>query len=149
MGRRGGPAKRVAKGHAADCGPAWRLGLTPGAGEGRRASRARPGWGEGGAVGLFITESPRGMLAIREEREVGNPAVSPKLPSQLELPRVRSRTGPAVPSGAPGVLSWLKLLQLRCVQTARKFSIHQILLPIKLFTSFHFSSFLTSFKWKL
>lgn len=100
-------------------------------------------------MGLFITESPRGMLAIREEREVGNPAVSPKLPSQLELPRVRSRTGPAVPSGAPGVLSWLKLLQLRCVQTARKFSIHQILLPIKLFTSFHFSSFLTSFKWKL
>lgn len=40
MGRRVGPAKRVAKEHAADCGPEWRLGLTPGAGEGRKESRA-------------------------------------------------------------------------------------------------------------
>lgn len=39
-GRRVGPAKRVATRHAADCGPAGRLGLTRGAEEGRIESRA-------------------------------------------------------------------------------------------------------------
>lgn len=61
-------------------------------------------------MGLFVTEKPRGMLAIREGREVGNHAVSPKLPPPpLELPRVRSRTGPAVPSGGPGVFKLAKV----------------------------------------
>lgn len=61
-GRRGGPAKRVAKGHAADCGPVGRLGLTRGAGEeGRIESRAGPDWEEGGeALGLFIQKSSEG-----------------------------------------------------------------------------------------
>lgn len=41
-------------------------------------------------MGLFVTEKPRGMLAIREGREVGNHAVSPKLPPPpLELPRCK------------------------------------------------------------
>lgn len=60
-GRWGGPANRVAKGHAADCGPAGRLGLTRGAEEGRIESRAGPDWEEGGeAVGLFIQKSSEG-----------------------------------------------------------------------------------------
>lgn len=61
-GRRGGPAKRIAKGHAADCGPVGWLGLTRGAEERRIESRAGPDWEEGGeAVGLFIQKSSEGF----------------------------------------------------------------------------------------
>lgn len=72
-------------------------------------------------MGLFITEKPRGMLAIREGERSLESSCKSQTATPIRTASCKAHTQPAVRSGGPGLLSWLKLLQLRCVQTARKF----------------------------